>query len=86
MQMLFGWRRSYRLRTAVSLRGHALPAVKGFGKIQTVIKTDGVGNGCNGQSGMLQQITRLLDSKIGQIFLGRGPKYRFEGSEQVTAA
>ena len=59
---------------------------KGFGKIQAVVETDRIGNGSDGQVGVLQKITSLLHAKIRQIFLGRLADHVLEGSEQVASA
>ena len=74
------------MRLAVFLRGHSLLLVERLGKVETVIKADGVGDCCDGQQRMLQQITGLLDAKIRQVLFRGYAKHRLKRAEQVTAA
>ena len=60
--------------------------MKGFGKIEAVVKSQRVCDRGDRQAGVLQQIARLLHAEIRQIFLGGEPQDSLKRAEQMTAA
>lgn len=60
--------------------------MEGFRKIQAVVKTQGVGNGGDGEVRVLKEIARLFHSEIRQIFLRGLAQYRLKRAEQVASA